>query len=116
MPHPLGGVNAWNNQPRFVYLHADGASCVGKTVPTDAKAACAGDCGKSSADHALYDMMGIGNDDHFFCADCKYKRRAGVLGGVQEFMEAERIKRENGGREADTPRKAAKRARTEDDA
>ncbi|CAB1112809.1 unnamed protein product [Ectocarpus sp. CCAP 1310/34] len=91
MPHPLGGVNAWNNQPRFVYLHTDGASCVGKTVPTDTKAPCAGHCGKSSPDHSLYDMMGIGNDTYFFCDDCKYKRRAGVLGGVQELLLLRRL-------------------------
>eukprot|EP00903_Cladosiphon_okamuranus_P020089 g18452.t1 len=81
-----------------------GKSCVGKTVLTDTKAVCAGHCGKSSSDHRLYDMMGIGNEIHFFCGDCKYKLRAGVLGGVQEYVEAERIKRENGGRDVDTPR------------
>lgn len=95
MPHPLGAMNKNQNQPRFLYLHADGASCVGKPVPTDTNAACAGDCGNASPAHALYDMVGVGKEAHYFCDGCKYKRRAGVLAGAQEHMERERIKREN---------------------
>eukprot|EP00752_Nemacystus_decipiens_P007307 g6538.t1 len=86
-------------------------------MPADTEAACTGGCGDSSPDHDLCDMMGVGNDAHRSASatTAKYKRRAGVLAGAQEFVEAERIKRENGGREADTPRKPAKRGRIETD-
>ena len=116
-------------------------------MPTDTKAACAGDCGNASPDHALCDKMGVGKDAHYICDVCKYNRRAGgcwlvrrstwrrsasrgrtegarptlcasrpsALAGALEHMETERIKRENGERdETNTPRKPAKRARTDD--
>lgn len=101
MLDPRGGTNSWNNAKKTVYLHADGGDCVGKPMPTDAEAACMGGCGKTTPDEAIFDMMRVGNAAHLFCKDCKYKRRAGVLGGAQDFIGSERVKRENGGRETD---------------
>lgn len=113
MLDPRGGVNSWNGAKNVVYLHGDGANCVGKPRPAAATDNCAGGCGKTGLDEPIFDMMGVENPAHMFCEKCMYMQRAGVLESAQEFMEAERIKRET--RVGDTPRKAAKRARAEDE-
>lgn len=105
MVDPRGGTNSWNGAKKIVYLHTDGAACVGKPMPSDADAACAGGCGQTTADEAIFDVMGVGNAAHLFCKNCKYKRRAGVLAGAQDFMESDGIRCETGGREDGTPRK-----------
>ena len=47
MLDPRGGVNSWNGAKNVVYLHGDGAKCVGRPRPETATDACAGGCGKS---------------------------------------------------------------------
>lgn len=55
----------------------------------------------------------------FLREDCRYKRRAGVVGSAQGSIEILRIKRENARHDdsngTDNPRKTAKRARTDED-
>ena len=108
-----GGVNSWNGAKNVVYLHADGAKCVGRPRPDTATDSCAGGCGKQGPGDPIFDMMGIGNSSHMFCEKCMYGQRAIILGSAQEFMEEERIRRET--RVVETPRKKRRRVEDGDD-
>lgn len=96
------------------YIHGDGSHCVGKDVPEDNTAPCAG-CG--SDDVVLHDMMGLRKTEYFYCSPCAYTKRADIITDVQEFSEIKRLERMNGGTPS-TPLKEAcaptkKRSRTD---
>ena len=92
-----------------VYLHADGALCVGKDMPKGSDFTCAASGCDSTKE--LRDVMGVGKAEHVFCQDCKFKKRAAILFIVSKELEKERIKRENNS----TPRKR-RRVNDDDDA
>ena len=92
-----------------MYVHGDGAKCVGKPIKYDTDNACAGCHESASPDLQLHDMMSAGRKEFFFCTTCSYEKRADILTDVQEYMEKKRIDRKKDG----TPRKTKKRQRTD---